>query len=635
VSTSGIEHGNVLTAGQISEVSAGRVTTLEHGGDNIASIRVIEGPQFGNLTVNPDNTLALVLSDSTQTGQISFSYEVTYGNGSTGTFSETMDVTASAQALGWGRGDHYMLEEDADGNVVVEHGELHREVYVSGGDTALSADDIARIEGLNASEITGAWLAGHPEYGGSSDMALETDLALELWKTIIPEGQGTSNWLLFERGYEYAGDIVPKETLGESALHPLYFGAYGTGERPTIVDDLKLFEGHGPYGNMVFQGLHFYNGVTVLTGENILFDDCDFSLTANIQHAEGITIRNSTIVDIHRDEPKDGGDWDPSVDRIQGMFIKGSDGVLLEDLLFDRNGWEEGYDPGLDGNLPQAPSPLSQNLYVAHDNSDVTLRDTITMRAAAFGAQIRSGGFVEDNVFLDNNAAFTTLGGDYRDAGPIGNYSLINGNLVTSAGYREAEGRSGALSRGIDNEGELTTLHDNIVTHLADPSNYQEYIDKYWIHGALLNEHAPYYDDTIVYNWVGSRAEDFPVRADSIDLNIEGLDTNLLDETTIQNFAAELLNNPNATIADLAEYLRNVADGSINDDLSADDILAFFRESFGIETQERVQNGTSRFTPDDRAEGFRWDNRMNWSDEQTPIDGDDIELAGNWVTFGS
>jgi hypothetical protein len=82
VSTSGIEHGNVLTAGQISEVSAGRVTTLEHGGDNIASIRVIEGPQFGNLTVNPDNTLALVLSHSQQTGQISFSYEVSYGNGS-------------------------------------------------------------------------------------------------------------------------------------------------------------------------------------------------------------------------------------------------------------------------------------------------------------------------------------------------------------------------------------------------------------------------------------------------------------------------------------------------------------------------------------------------------------------------
>jgi hypothetical protein len=84
VSTSGIEHGNVLTAGQISEVSAGRVTTLEHGGDNIASIRVIEGPQFGNLTVNPDNTLALVLSHSQQTGQISFSYEVTYEDGSAG-----------------------------------------------------------------------------------------------------------------------------------------------------------------------------------------------------------------------------------------------------------------------------------------------------------------------------------------------------------------------------------------------------------------------------------------------------------------------------------------------------------------------------------------------------------------------
>ena len=46
-----------------------------------------------------------------------------------------------------------------------------------------------------------------------------------------------------------------------------------------------------------------------------------------------------------------------------------------------------------------------------HDTRDVTVRDNIIMRGASFGAQVRGGGFIEDNVFLDNNAGVNFLGG--------------------------------------------------------------------------------------------------------------------------------------------------------------------------------------------------------------------------------
>ena len=50
-----------------AEVTSGRTSTLEHNGDNVASIRILDGPQYGNLTVNPDNTMALVLTGTEQT----------------------------------------------------------------------------------------------------------------------------------------------------------------------------------------------------------------------------------------------------------------------------------------------------------------------------------------------------------------------------------------------------------------------------------------------------------------------------------------------------------------------------------------------------------------------------------------
>jgi hypothetical protein len=313
--------------------------------------------------------------------------------------------------------------------------------------------------------------------------------------------------------------------------------------------------------------------------------------------------------------------------------VKNTDNLLLDGLFLDQTGWAEDYRYDLSGEGGQPPSIYSHNVYVQHDSQDVTFRDSITMRGAAFGAQIRPGGFIEDNVFLDNNAALNMLGGDSSGLGPGGQYSVASGNLVTSAGHRDAEGHNGGLSMGIINNAYGTALIDNIVAHLADPENAAEQEAKTTTHQGLDNKKEAYYDDTILYNWIGSNDVDRG-RDPSPDLNTDGLNPDTLDDTTIQNFAAELLNDPNATIADLANYLRGIADGTIDDDVTADDIIAYFRAGFGVDTFERVVNGTMRFTPDDRGEGFRWDNRLNWNEEQTPINGDNVELGGNWVVSG-
>jgi hypothetical protein len=180
-------------------------------------------------------------------------------------------------------------------------------------------------------------------------------------------------------------------------------------------------------------------------------------------------------------------------------------------------------------------------------------------------------------------------------------------NLVTSGAHKEVDGRPGALTMGIYNEGADTALVDNIVTHLADPDNPAEAGRKYWTHRSTTS--AIPITTTRSSTTGSARLQASRGQDPSPDQNVAGSTPTLLDETTIQLFAAALLGNPNATIADLADYMRAIAEGTIDDELTADDILRLFPdESLRIEG-ERDGNATLRFTPDDRGDGVRWDNR--------------------------
>lgn len=620
------------------QAEAGRVAILSPTAEgDIASIRILSQGEHGHVSVNPDNSLALVLSeDPGNTDQLEFSYEITYADGRTQEVLGKVDLTTGQQAAGWGQGDFYMLEEGQDGQVTVEHGDNHRKVYVTAGEHGLSRADIARAEGITADKITGAWLAEHPEYGATEDKALNPELGMAVWSStasiMLPP---TSNWLLLERGYDYGeiGRIISRGVSGESALHPLFIGAYGTGEAPIIDSKLEAYQTTSQH--IVVQGLQFTNGIMALQGENFLLDNLQATkMGLNIQNINGLTLRNLTVIDVFRDHPADPvAGWQGMSDRVTGAYISGSTGVLLEGVLFDHNGWEDGYSRDLSGKSPQAPSMYSHNLYIQYDNLDVTVRDSILMRGASFGMQLRSGGVIEDVLALDNNAALATIGGNYERAGFIGNYSLFLDNLVTSAGHKRVVAHEGGLSIGMEGEGLQTSLIRNIIAHLSDPNNEFEVNQKDVIHHALKTNDSIFYNDTIVYNW-GANGKPW---ANNPNRGVDGADTAVLDQTTIQIFTAKLLGQKTATIADLADYLRDQAAGKLDDVVDADLIIAFFQKGFGITADLRATEETLRFTPDARGDGMRWDNRLNWSTDDLPgtQDGDSVDLGGNRVLFGA
>jgi hypothetical protein len=171
--------------------------------------------------------------------------------------------------------------------------------------------------------------------------------------------------------------------------------------------------------------------------------------------------------------------------------------------------------------------------------------------------------------------------------------------------------------------GSLSSVVDNIVAHMADPNNAAEIAAKpINANGYTVNSRS-FYDDTIVWNWGAAKYT-------------EGLDPGILNQTTIQTFTAELLGKPNATITDLANYLRAQAEGAFDNVVDADLIVRFFQAGFGIAPDFRLEEGMIRFIPNELGEGVRWDNRLNWSSGDLPgsVAGDSVDLGGNKVVFG-
>ncbi|TCS59819.1 Ca2+-binding RTX toxin-like protein [Primorskyibacter sedentarius] len=619
-----------------AEVSGARVTTLlPRNYETARDVTIIDAPDEGRLTVNPDNSLALVLTGSDYTGPLSFTGEVVAADGSTSRQTVNLRVTEPSQEGGWGTGaDHYMLETDADGELIIETGDNHREVYVSASPDALTIADIAAREGISTSAVNGEWLTAHPEYGSSPGMALAVDVGMELWQELSAEGGPSSHWLRLERGFSYdtlgGRDLMPRGIEGEDELHPVVITSYGNGEQPIITSGQYL--AGETFSNIVLHDLHITEDLQILGPDDVSGNVILDTITASgqghviIQNANGITARDLNFHDLAWENPVNGRTWEASPDKFTSLYGANIDGMLIENSIFATIGWEEGYDPSGRAD-PQTPSMFSHNVYMNSGVSDLTFRDNISAQASSYGGQLRSGGFVEGNLFLDNNAGFVVRGGDFYGFGPIGNFSLLSGNVVTSASYKVADA-IGAYSRGLVNGGLDTSLVDNIVAHLADPDQPSELDYKEYSNGAVINENQPYYDDTIVYGWFGGLEADRG-DADAENRNIDGLNTTRLDDTTAANLAKIVLNDPTAGLEDLVDWLGE-------NDIEADTLNAYFQDAFGVLQDARTSATTLRFIPNEIGDGVRWDNRINWSTEDLPgtVVGDSVDLGGNWVVYG-
>ena len=83
--------------------------------------------------------------------------------------------------------------------------------------------------------------------------------------------------------------------------------------------------------------------------------------------------------------------------RSQALYSEGVDGLLVEQCMFDRNGWRP--DLGRDSTA----GIFAHNVYLQRGpDGDIVFRDNFTARASSHGIQARNGGDIVGNVFWQN-----------------------------------------------------------------------------------------------------------------------------------------------------------------------------------------------------------------------------------------
>ena len=75
--------------------------------------------------------------------------------------------------------------------------------------------------------------------------------------------------------------------------------------------------------------------------------------------------------------------------------MQGVDGILLEGNVFNHNGWN----PDVSGAVPTI---FNHNIYLTFTNDNITVRGNTIANAGSHGLQARSGGNIENNLFLND-----------------------------------------------------------------------------------------------------------------------------------------------------------------------------------------------------------------------------------------
>jgi len=296
---------------------------------------------------------------------------------------------------------------------------------------------------------------------------------------------GYPDWLLLRRGDVWYEPLVLKGKSGRSAAEPLVISSYGaSGPRPLLKTGsfTTAFEQTGNAQNVALVGIHFYahnrdpdsaefRGLDDFEGEslgiwwlggggNFLVEDCvvqRYRFGVSVQGFRDATVRNFQL---RRCQVLDSTGWEDG--HSSGVYVHQADGVLIEECLIDRNGWNL----QADGSGPKQ-TILTHNIYVQSSNANVVLHGNIIARASSHGAQMRSGGVVAGNLFVRNPLCLLIGGGDHPAQGGV--TAEVTGNAFLEANDIGKSPRG----YGVEfNNIRSATFSGNILAHDASVAPY-------------------------------------------------------------------------------------------------------------------------------------------------------------------
>ncbi|MEM7622989.1 MAG: right-handed parallel beta-helix repeat-containing protein [Planctomycetota bacterium] len=277
---------------------------------------------------------------------------------------------------------------------------------------------------------------------------------------------GYPDHLLLRRGDTFNDSLGSWSKSGRSKTEKMVVGAYGDLSKPRPVINtgtsrpLSMIK-NDRRAHLAFVSLEFvpgtpyrHGGISLTAGgvEDILFEDVKIAWYVNGISMNGtlkdIVIRRCVLAD------------NAGVFRSNAIYAEGVDGLLIEENIVDRNGWRE--DLGRD----VSANAQNHNIYIQRGVTGVEVRNNIIARASSHALQIRSGGDVHGNLFL-NNPISLLYGNEGNKPNEIAVFGEISDNVVLGSNdLSSSERRRWGVQ--VMNSGDVKMLR-NVI---AAPSEY-------------------------------------------------------------------------------------------------------------------------------------------------------------------
>jgi hypothetical protein len=302
---------------------------------------------------------------------------------------------------------------------------------------------------------------------------------------------GFPDWLLLRRGDTWKDQWLDRwKKSGKSPTEPMVVSYFGdmAAPRPRLNTGVKgaltAYDSPNttvPVNYLAISGIHFYadkrdpasptydaaatgnEGVRWLTKtDGFLIEDVVLEFyTGNIT-VQGSANKPQTNVTIRRSIITDAYNIDPL--HSEGIYAELVDGLLIEQNVFDHNGWNADVPKGL-------KTTFNHNMYIQADCKNVVVQDNISARASSHGAQVRPGGKANDNLFVQNPLAmsFGLVFGAHAST-PGGVTGEIAGNVILEGN----DIGDSPLLRGFGIQlGNIVTaeVHDNVFAHNKSSSS--------------------------------------------------------------------------------------------------------------------------------------------------------------------
>ena len=273
--------------------------------------------------------------------------------------------------------------------------------------------------------------------------------------------------LLLKRGDVFNEAFPTWSKSGRNAQEPMLISSYGSdADRPWIKTSNKSgFYSHTAFHDVAIIGLKFeantrnpdssdykdtsggYGLQIVAPINGLLVEDTSFdhyvynvSVQGFSDYAKNVKFRRSEILDSYM----------PGAKAV-GFYSSMTDGMLLEDNIFDHNGWNE----------KLAPSGTSHNIYFWESTRNPIVRGNIIANGGQHGLQARGGGTIENNLFIRN--PIHLLVGNGSTVTPGGVVGRVSGNIFLDSKDMAGAGRGWAIELGNIKPGGGSYVRDNII----------------------------------------------------------------------------------------------------------------------------------------------------------------------------